>query len=148
MLAVVVAFWFAGGASAAASTLSKGSGQPVKAASHHHCKCREACRGPACCCFSDDEPRPSAPSRPRSTEPVKQTTPPDTGPCFGAAPCGGDGVPVSGAGWSVVKSALVVGPGARFLVSPGSYFAEASPALHASHFTSRLDEPPEAPFLP
>lgn len=137
-LAVLAAFWLLGGFGVSAATVSEGPKRPAKA-SHLHCKCGKACRGASCCCVGDD-PAPAQQTAARPTPPPSKT---DAGPCMGAAPCGGESLPGSGTGWTVVKSAAL--GLATVLEAPpsGSYLSTPSTLLVPSHIFARLDDPPE-----
>ncbi|WP_422927785.1 hypothetical protein [Singulisphaera sp. PoT] len=108
--------------------------KPATGASHH-CKCGEACRGPACCCSKP------APARFATTTDEASTL--ESGPCIGAIPCGGEGLPGPSPSWQAAKSALLAMPTKLRLDAPIARLHVGSMVLPPRILAPRLDDPPE-----
>lgn len=116
---------------------------------HHHCKCRERCRGASCCCgpreatAARSEPRPvghaSSSGNDASSSSSSKSSP---GPCVASAPCGDPAMPVGApAGPYGKATAMSAIDGSRF-AAVVRFLSRASDSVLPSRRSSRLDRPP------
>ncbi len=139
---VLMAFAFAGSGNVSRASTTEGSWSESHKAEPHHCKCGQSCGGGSCCCSSGASTSGSA-TKP-SSKPIDPYARQEKGPCIGATPCGGEGLPGPTPGWVAVKLAVLGFPIALNPVLSGSYVTAFSPGFLPASYSTRLDDPPEA----
>ena len=122
-----------------ASFFNESSGAAV-----HQCACK-ACRGETSCCCSSGMSADHSPAHSPPKKPSASTTASVSGPCYSAAPCGGDeGLPPNRPGSSCSKAV----PAESIVIRAGAELPSLLPfreALLSASFDGRLDDPPEQP---
>ena len=129
------------GLAAPAATAS--AGRVEGAGGHgHRCKCGKDCGG-ACCCRPKKAPPPA--SRPAPAAPAPSTARSTDGPCLGAAPCRGEGLPDAPASVRISKAAALATV-APLDAQPAGDRPGSPPCPRPLNPTATPpDEPPETP---
>jgi hypothetical protein len=131
------------GGDVSGSSINSSPGQRPGVTGDHHCKCA-SCRGESSCCCKPDHPLIDPTARHGTPAPA-QSASRASGLCLRKVPCGGEGLPTSAPGLTLMKTAALVASVPFRPTCSSRPFAIAALLRHPAQFEARLDEPPEQP---